>query len=494
MRDYWRAAIALVILTVVGVKTDSAIGATVAAGSAYLAVSYTALRDELRRRPRKKVWYSHANLVRAFLAANILPAYKKDQPPYVLHYLGKPQTDDSGTTVIIKLPEGMPHTAVTKNHPQLASAFNVPLAKLRTWHEPTSPAGAVHIWIGDKERPLQAKHARSPLATAVKTSWRDPVRIGEGPQGQVIYLGTNECNTLVSGIMGYGKTTLNRLPIGHYLLDPETLIFGCDGKGSRQDYGAVADLAERWVWGTDDEPAEAMLQMFSELLAMVKERNLNSRTESRPPGVLLILEEYQDVRAAAEDDKARKVLDAELGRVIRMGRAVGFHILISTQRPSVEDFPSGQRNLINQRAALVTRNAADAALVLGHTPSLPLPNRKGDAIVALPTHDVQATIDYLSDEDWEALCKRAAKLRAGRPSREPEPPTVEQPADPLLAAVLPLLPASATELLAELPEDAPWRPENTRALGHALRRYPELGVVVGSGRREWRISDPAGVN
>jgi DNA segregation ATPase FtsK/SpoIIIE-like protein len=239
-----------------------------------------------------------------------------------------------------------------------------------------------------------------------------------------------------------------------------------------------------------------MIEEFKELLAAVRERNLRSKTEPNPAGVLLILEEYQDIRAAG-DKEQRAELDNLLGRIVRMGRAVKFHILISTQRPSVDDVPSGVRNLLDQRGILMTRNGQDASLVLGHSPTLPLPTRRGDAIVALPGRDAAVTVDYLSDEDWEALCKRAAKLRKQKPAAEPEPPTIEQeqrqPADPLLAAVLPLLPASATELLAALPAE-PWVPASAPALGLALKKYPELVSEKGHQGREWRISDPAGVN
>jgi DNA segregation ATPase FtsK/SpoIIIE-like protein len=242
-----------------------------------------------------------------------------------------------------------------------------------------------------------------------------------------------------------------------------------------------------------------MLAVFRQLLAMVKDRNLNSRTQPNPPGVLLILEEYQDIRAAADDDKARKVLDAELGRIVRMGRAVGFHILISTQRPSVEDFPSGQRNLINQRACLMTRNGQDAALVLGHTPTLPLPARRGDAIVALPDRDCAATIDYLNDSDWQTLCDRAANLRrvdTNEPVAADEPEAEPSPPSPLEAAVVDILSHSGrlTPAMLLYHLQSTGVETNATALGRALdgmagveRGRDGAGRFVrlnGSGRRE----------
>ena len=68
-----------------------------------------------------------------------------------------------------------------------------------------------------------------------------------------------------------------------------------------------------------------------------------------------LLEEFQDVRAAASKEN-RERLDSTLGRIVRMGRAVAVHVLVSTQRPTTDDLPAGTRNLLSQRVALMLRN------------------------------------------------------------------------------------------------------------------------------------------
>lgn len=50
---------------------------------------------------------------------------------------------------------------------------------------------------------------------------------------------------------------------------------------------------------------------------------------------------------AVEDKALLAEIEMLLGRVISMGRAVGVKVLISTQRPRVDDLPVGVWNLVS---------------------------------------------------------------------------------------------------------------------------------------------------
>jgi DNA segregation ATPase FtsK/SpoIIIE-like protein len=84
------------------------------------------------------------------------------------------------------------------------------------------------------------------------------------------------------------------------------------------------------VSGVDEEAVDDTLGLLSDVLGIVRARNAAG---GQHPGVLLLLEELQDVRAAAARDQ-RDRLDTLLGRIVRMGRAVGVHVTVSTQRPT----------------------------------------------------------------------------------------------------------------------------------------------------------------
>lgn len=454
-------------------------------------------------------WWSHARLVQALLDAGVLPRPRPDDPLPALRYRGQVRHDAHGTTVVVELP-GQPWTLVRDRADRLAAALRLDGERLLVDHPEGTPSGTVRLFVGNA-RPEGSTPAE--VGSAERSRWSEPVRIGRTLQGHPVLLATDEQNALLAGVPGSGKTSVARIVLASYLLDPTALVYGLDGKGSRKDYGAAVPLCARWVTGVSEDAAAELEDMLAEVLAVVRTRNsADAEPEGGWPGVLLLLEELQDVRAAA-DRATRDRLDSLLGRVIRMGRAVGVSVLISTQRPSVDDVPAGVRNLVSQRLALMLRNGADAALVLGTTPDLPLPRRRGEALLTTPTGTVAVELDLLDGPAWTALCARAAALRpvvqaqpVGVSLAKPEaPPELVEPVepepvlDPLLAEVLALLADGpprgmpATALLERLPA---WlAPATPAALGKALRAHP--GHVqprhAQGGTRVWRaVTAPSG--
>ena len=495
-----RVALSLLVAGLVAYKTGADALAALAGLVTYLAVCWPDVARELARYRRRRAWWSHENLVRTLTTAGVLSKLKPDERPHVLHYRGRPQHDELGTAVQIKLPPGVDFATVAGKHSKLAAALDVPANRLHVTKRPDDPESVARIWVGHGN--ALPDHRRSPLAGVDRTRWSDPVELGLD-RGTVVELATFEHNTLLGGEPGSGKTTAGRLIIGHYLLDPAALIYGLDGKGSRKDYRRVADLAERWVWGNSETAADDTLAMLRELLDIVRDRNAHDTDDNEPPaaGVLLILEEFQDIRQSASKE-VRADIDGVLGQIIRMARAIGFHILISTQRPSVDDIPSGQRNLVNQRVALKLPDAADYKLVLGHTAKITPPTRRGDALVAAGGPDRTVVIDYLNGTDWRDLCDRARELRRPATRELVEPPTIEQaqpaaPTDPLELAVVDVLTRSPgglspTDLHRALPA-APWRPAAVPVLGKRLATMESVELVKTRERRYWRLKYPAGV-
>lgn len=468
-------------------------------------------------------WWSERKLLTALRSAGIVPALRADEPEVSLRRRGAPQHSEHGVAVTFELP-GQPWTLVRDRADRLAAALRLDGDRLHVSHPEGTPTGTVRLFVGNPQR---EGSTAAEVGSAERTSWSEPVRIGMDPQGQPVHLQTSEQNTLLAGQPGAGKTSVARIVLGHYLMDSAALVYGLDGKGARADYGAAAPLCAGWVWGTADDAVEAVEAMLTTVLGIVRTRNSTDvEPEGGWPGVLLLLEELQDVRAAA-DKATRDRLDNLLGRCVRMGRSVGVSVLVSTQRPSVDDLPAGVRNLVSQRLALMLRNGADAALVLGTTPTLPLPARRGQALLTTPTGTVAVALDLLDSAAWQSLCSRAAALRAYTvtdPAGEQRSPwarpvevevDVQSPVEvevdvelhaadrvyaapsELIAEVVRLLDAeprglSASELLAQVPADihdhlAP------AALGRELARHPDWvtpGFRKGEGR-VWRCVDPA---
>lgn len=467
------------------------------------------------REPEAESWWSERVLVGILTRAGVLARTKADAPPVTLRRFGAPQHEDGGTSVKVGLPSGVTASSVAARREAIAAELGVPVTRLDVRHDPADPPNRVTLAVLPSRSPGSAA---SPLATVTSTRWAAPVRIGADSRGRAVTLATTEENVLIAGRPGAGKTTTARVVLAHYLLDPTAEVFLLDGKGSVKDYGAARPLCSRFVSGADEDAVAQTEVLLDEVLTIVRARNAAS-DGTAPGGLLVLLEELQDVRAAA-DKGTRECIDAVLGRIVRMGRAVGVTVLVSTQRPSVDDLPSGVRNLISQRLALMLRNGSDAALVLGQTPDLPLPTKRGEALLTTATGTTAVQLDHLTDDAWRAVCARATTLRPAVPVVPPEPvvadlpePVVaaaqvppepaadvqpEPPApvrDPLVHAVVEVLKDSdprglpATALLALIPG---WlAPASPALLGRALGRAAEVERGHVGKAPVWRLADPS---
>ena len=405
-------------------------------------------------------WWAERKLAPALVAAGIIRARAGEVP--ALSRRGQPVRDERGTAVTITLPPGVAAVEVEGKRVNLASALGVPARLLVVRHDPDDPANVVTLWVGF---PQAAGSAVSSLATVERTSWADPVRIGCDEQGRPVTLQTLEHSTLIAGVPGAGKSSVCRVLVAHALLDPGAQVYGLDGKAG-SDWKAAVPLFTRWVSGAAEDAPADLVAMLAEVLAIVRARNNADHDDHA--GLLLLLEELQDVRAAA-DKRTGAQIDVTLGRIIRTGRAVGVHVLISTQRPSVEDVPSGVRNLVTQRLCLMVRNPADAGLVLGVAPTLALPTRRGEGLLTTPAATRAVNLDHLDNAGWQAVVSRAGAARASI--------TVQRvgQSDAFDAAVRGLLedgPLTASALYAWLPEGL--RQGSVVGLGRAVAQLPAV--------------------
>jgi hypothetical protein len=444
---------------------------------------------------RSKGWWSSETLVPALIAARILP--NDDQVKYEL--VSRPEHTDYGTSLAIALPGGKTLGDVQAARESLCSALQIPIVSLEITQERNDPANVVRFHVANA---ASAKVIRAEVADpAYVADWKRPVRIARDNRGVRVTLDTFETNTLMAGKPGSGKTSLARIPLSHYLLDVRTLIFLLDGKGSSKDYGACKSFCARFVDGTSETAVEDLLSMLQEVLDLVRARNANSHVNSDPAGVLVLLEEYQDVRSSANKQQLDR-LDTLMGRIIRMGRAANVHCLFSTQRPSADDLPTSARNLITQRVALALPDPADAKLVLAKTPRLALPRERGEAIYNDGASMRGIVLDRLTDADWDKVMYRVREAR--KPAEElPEleaTTTIPEATVPLdtdrriMAEVVRILDHGdprgmiATVILLELPSWAQAVLPSERALGVLLARHPELVERAHIGKlRGWRL-------
>jgi S-DNA-T family DNA segregation ATPase FtsK/SpoIIIE len=232
------------------------------------------------------------------------------------------------------------------------------------------------VMLGDILRSRAAKDADHPLTVA----------LGKDVHGraQMVNLGTMP-HVLIAGATGAGKSSLINCFITSLLMrtTPEDVrLVLVDPK--RVELSHFADVPHLLspVIVHPKRAAEALgwivreMEMRYELLATVGARDIDGYEEGLaagtlriPPGledrfehlpfIVVVIDELADLMMVAP----RHVEDA-ICRIAQMARAVGIHLVVATQRPSVDVVTGLIKANIPSRIALMTSSQADSRVIL----------------------------------------------------------------------------------------------------------------------------------
>ncbi len=108
--------------------------------------------------------------------------------------------------------------------------------------------------------------------------------------------------------------------------------------------------------------AVAEMERRYKLLAEAGNRNIteyNDATELKLPFIVIVVDELADLMAVAQQD-----VEATIVRLSQMARAVGIHLVLATQRPSVEVITGLIKANITSRAAFAVASQIDSRTIL----------------------------------------------------------------------------------------------------------------------------------
>jgi len=294
-------------------------------------------------------------------------------------YVSDVMKDGPGWGCHLDLPHGVTATHILAKREELASGLRRPLSATWPAGVPQEHAGRLELWVGfhdiSKMRP-----PAWPLLKARGTDVFASVPFGTDPRGRPVTVPLFEVNWLIGAAPGQGKTSAVRGLACGVALDvrAEMWLHELAGKG---DCEPLARVCHRYCSGLDDASIAYAAESLRLLRGELDRRSVALRKvprEQRPQGkitpelaaarhlrlypLVCIVDEVQNLFMHPEHGKQAQ---EDAGYVIRLGRAYGVILVLSTQRPDKESVPTAVTGNVTCRFCLQVPGQVENDLVLG---------------------------------------------------------------------------------------------------------------------------------
>jgi S-DNA-T family DNA segregation ATPase FtsK/SpoIIIE len=239
--------------------------------------------------------------------------------------------------------------------------------------------------------------------------------VGMTEMGEAVFYDLKKTpNLMICGQTCSGKSVFINSMLAYMLMSkaPEELsLVLIDPKRVELDtFGGIPHLARPIV--TDPKEAAAVLRDLMaeidrryELLTEKKVRNIDEYNAldgvSRLPYTVLVISELADLMLFVRED-----VEAQINYVAAKGRAAGVHVVISTQRPSVDVLTGLVKANIPSKVAFKVPRKIDSRVILGSYEAADL-TRRGELIFSPNGYGlVKAQGAFISEDELAKLCER----------------------------------------------------------------------------------------
>lgn len=210
---------------------------------------------------------------------------------------------------------------------------------------------------------------------------------------------------LIAGATGSGKSVLlNSMII--------SMLFSCSPaqmqmvmidpkKVELSKYENLPHLACRII--TNHRDAVSVLQNVCAEMDKRYERmaaeGVKKASEMKLPSLVVVIDELADLMLTSKYECEQSII-----RIAQLGRAAGIHLIIATQRPTVNVITGLIKSNIPCKIALQTSSIRDSITILDHKGAESLTG-KGDALLKLPdrVEEIRFQSAYISDKDIESV-------------------------------------------------------------------------------------------
>ncbi|MDR1300839.1 MAG: DNA translocase FtsK [Candidatus Nomurabacteria bacterium] len=222
---------------------------------------------------------------------------------------------------------------------------------------------------------------RGILKSSVWTESKSPLAFGVGRDisGRPIVLDLAKLpHLLIAGQTGSGKSVMmNSLIVSMlYRATPNQLkLIMIDPKGNELgQYDDIAHLAAPIIKGTSDEEVHKAIKALHWTIGEMEQRykkfgnikNVKAWNEKNPddtlPYIVVIIDELYDLIMSSK--QAERDIMSSIQRIAQKGRASGIHIVVATQRPSVNVIPGTIKANITAALAFAVKSQVDSRVII----------------------------------------------------------------------------------------------------------------------------------
>ncbi len=241
-----------------------------------------------------------------------------------------------------------------------------------------------------------------------------PIAMGQDTGGEPVVLDLASLpHMLIAGATGSGKSVQINSIVASFLMtktpDQLRLLMVDPKRVELTPFNGIPHLIQPVIVEAE-EVTEALRGLSREMIRRYKQmeelgvRNLevyNERSEDKMPFLVLIVDELADLMMVAGFE-----VEQNLVRLAQLGRAAGIHLLLATQRPSVNVVTGLLKANIPARCAFAVSGQVDSRVILDSAGAEKLMG-KGDALIlhkeSPKPERMQGALVY--DEEVEALVR-----------------------------------------------------------------------------------------
>ena len=230
---------------------------------------------------------------------------------------------------------------------------------------------------------------------------------------------------LIAGKSGSGKSSVLNDILAALLMThtSKTLnLYMVDGKLVELNrYKGIPHLNGRGIV-TDiidfNDMLDEVLKIIADRTTLLASKNLrdiqsyNQKYEDYMPYVVVVVDEYGDFmldkKAKVDGVKLVEAIETKLVRIAQIGRAMGVHLVLTTQRPDATIITGLIKANIGTKIALLTSSAMDSRIIIDESDAASL-NGKGDGILKNDNGLTRFQAPFIDDDEMLKFIKEVKK-------------------------------------------------------------------------------------